>query len=63
MVKKGTGVHVMGRIRNRSYTDKSQVKRWVSEILVDEFSCVDKLQEAVAPAEPPQSEPEGEIPL
>jgi single-strand DNA-binding protein len=34
-VKKGSGLYVEGKIRNRSYDDQSGVKRYVTEIYAD----------------------------
>lgn len=37
LIKKGTQVKVMGRMRTRSWKDESEVERWTTEILVDQF--------------------------
>jgi single-strand DNA-binding protein len=34
-VKKGSGLYVEGKIRNRSYDDQSGVKRYITEIYAD----------------------------
>lgn len=36
-VKKGTHIYIEGRIDNRSYDDKDGVKKYISEVVVDEF--------------------------
>ena len=37
LLKKGDEVAIEGKLANRSYTDKEGVKRYVSEIVVNEF--------------------------
>ena len=39
-VFKGSQLHVMGRIENRSYDDKDGNKRYISEIVLTSFSFV-----------------------
>jgi single-strand DNA-binding protein len=36
-LKKGTEVAIEGKLSNRNYTDKEGVKRYVTEIIVNEF--------------------------
>jgi single-strand DNA-binding protein len=37
LLKKGDEVAIEGKLTNRSYTDKEGVKRYVSEVVVNEF--------------------------
>lgn len=43
-LRKGAGVLVEGRLQTRSYTDKGDVKRYVTEVLVNEMQFLDKPQ-------------------
>jgi single-strand DNA-binding protein len=40
-VKKGKKMYIEGRIQNRSYDDKDGNKRYISEIIVDQFLFLD----------------------
>lgn len=44
-VKKGMSIYVEGKIRSRSYDDKDGVKRYVTEIVADNFIMLDKKEE------------------
>ena len=57
---KGSAIYLEGRIRNRSYTDKNNVKRTVTEIVADTASFVDS--KSSAPKEEPKLEPAPTIP-
>jgi len=37
LLKKGDEVAIEGKLTNRSYTDKEGIKRYVSEVVVNEF--------------------------
>lgn len=37
LLKKGDEVAIEGKLTNRSYTDKEGIKRYVSEVIVNEF--------------------------
>jgi single-strand DNA-binding protein len=52
-LKKGSLVHVEGKIKTRSYDDKDGNKRYVTEVLVEAFKMLDKREssEPTAPAE------------
>jgi len=39
-LKKGSEVAIEGKITNRNYTDKDGVKRYITEILVNEILMV-----------------------
>ena len=51
-VKKGTPLLITGKIQTRDYTDNSGIKRYVTEIIVDELELLggNKQQGAPAPA-------------
>lgn len=50
--KKGTPLLITGKIQTRDYTDNSGIKRYVTEIIVDELELLggNKQQGAPAPA-------------
>ncbi len=39
---KGSEIAIEGKLTNRSYTDKSGEKRYISEVVVNEFLLMDK---------------------
>ncbi len=41
-LKKGSLIHVEGKIRTRSYDDKDGNKRYITEIIVEQFRMLDK---------------------
>jgi single-strand DNA-binding protein len=43
---KGSSIFVVGRIENRNYTDKDGIKRFATDIIVDEVSFVDSKSES-----------------
>lgn len=45
-LKKGSLIHVEGKIRTRSYDDKDGVKKYVTEIIVEQFRMLDKRTDA-----------------
>jgi single-strand DNA-binding protein len=51
-LKKGSLVHVEGKLKTRSYDDKDGNKRYVTEVLVEAFKMLDKREsgESTAPA-------------
>ena len=51
-VKKGTPLLIVGRITNRSYTDKSGQTRYVTEIIVEEMELLGQKHEAAPAPEP-----------
>ena len=44
-LKKGSLIHVEGKIRTRSYDDKDGNKRYITEIIVEQFRMLDKKSE------------------
>jgi single-strand DNA-binding protein len=46
-LRKGRKVYCEGRLRTRSYTDKDDVKRTVTEIVLDELVMLDSMPEDV----------------
>ncbi len=64
-LKKGSKVYLEGRLQYRTYDDKNGVKRYVTEIVMDQMLMLDtragsppKADETTAP--PPQQESTGE---
>lgn len=55
-VKKGTPLLIQGKIETRDYTDNSGVKRYITEIIVEEIELLGGKKEGGAPA--PEPEPE-----
>lgn len=55
-VRKGTPLLIQGKIETRDYTDNSGVKRYVTEIIVEEMELLGGKKEGGAPA--PEPEPE-----
>ena len=47
-VKKGTQIYVEGRIRTRSYDDKDNIKRYVTEIFVDNLQLLGRKGDGAA---------------
>ena len=41
--KKGTKIMIEGRLTTRSYEDKDKIKRYVSEIMVENFEVLERL--------------------
>ena len=52
-VRKGSGVYVEGKIRTRNYDDQSGVKRYVTEIFVDNMEMLSA--RSAAPGTTPQA--------
>jgi len=48
LLKKGSEVALEGKLSNRSYEDKEGVKRYVSEVVMNEFLLVGKKEKAAA---------------
>lgn len=63
-VKKGDLVGIEGRLQTRSYTDKDNIKRYVTEIIVDNIDFLQPKPKAEPKAEPkPKTDPFGIDPL
>lgn len=45
-LKKGSTVYIDGKIRTRSYDDKDGNKRYVTEVICEQFRLLDKKQSA-----------------
>ena len=57
-VKKGDLVGIEGRLQTRSYTDKDNIKRYVTEIIVDNIDFLQPKPKAEPKAEPkPKTDP------
>ncbi len=41
-LRKGSAIYVEGKIKTRSYDDKTGIKRYVTEIIADSFIMLDK---------------------
>lgn len=63
-LKKGSGIHLEGRLATRSYTDKNGVKRYVTEVIVERSNFVGGAKTSEASAAPtpgqPYSQPYGQ---
>ena len=62
-LKKGSKIYIEGRLQYRTYDDKNGVKRYVTEIVVDELLMLDSKGsggESSAPNAPPPDMPEPE---
>lgn len=42
-LKKGRLVYIEGKLRTRSFEDKERVKRYITEIVADNFNLLDRL--------------------
>ncbi len=45
LLKKGKGVAVQGKLNHRSYEDKDGIKRYVSEIIINDFFPLERKKE------------------
>lgn len=53
-VKKGSQLYVEGKIRTRTYDDKTGVRRYVTEIYVDDMQMLGRRDQQAQPAGAPQ---------
>ena len=53
-VRKGTQLYVEGKIRTRTYDDKTGVRRYVTEIYVDDMQMLGRRDQQAQPAGAPQ---------
>jgi single-strand DNA-binding protein len=66
-LKKGSKLYLEGRLQYRNYDDKNGVKRYVTEIVMDEMVMLDSrgASASSAPSDsgnaPPQEEPSGKV--
>lgn len=56
-VKKGSHLALVGKISNRSYDDKQGIKKYISEVIVDEMEMLGSKTEQTGQTAPAQSEP------
>ena len=61
-LKKGSKVYLEGRLQYRTYDDKNGVKKYFTEIVVDEMLMLDSRGASGAPAEPTANQAEGPPP-
>lgn len=54
---KGSAICVVGRLQTRNYTDQQGVKRYVTEVNVDEVNFVDSKSDNVQQAQQAQAKP------
>ncbi len=50
-LKKGSKIYLEGKLQYRNYDDKNGVKRYVTEIVIDEMLMLDTKQASQGPAE------------
>ena len=68
-LKKGNKVYVEGRLQHRNYDDKNGVKRYVSEIVLDEMVMLDSkgttasLEQTPPPQEGQQADKADDLPF
>lgn len=67
-LKKGSKAYIEGRLQYRTYDDKNGVKRFVTEIVVDNLVMLDGKGETAAPpqeadAPSPNAGPDGDLPF
>jgi len=61
---KGRQIHIIGRIDNRSYEDKEGVTKYISEVVVEDFTFISgKAEEASPEAAPETQAQDGDIPF
>jgi single-strand DNA-binding protein len=66
-LKKGSKLYLEGRLQYRNYDDKNGVKRYVTEIVMDEMVMLDSRGASASSASsdsgnaPPQEEPSGKV--
>lgn len=54
-LKKGSKIYMEGRIQYRTYDDKNGVKRYVTEIVMDQLVMLDSRQEAAQATQEPDA--------
>ena len=68
-LKKGGKIYIEGKLQYRSYDDKNGVKRYVTEIVLDEMLMLDSKgstqgsTDAASPREEAPPEPAGDLPF
>ncbi|MBI3006334.1 MAG: single-stranded DNA-binding protein [Ignavibacteriales bacterium] len=61
-LKKGSKIYAEGRLQYRNYDDKNGVKRFVTEIVIDEMVMLDSRGASVPQSEPASSHPQESTP-
>lgn len=56
---KGTKLYVEGKLQTREYTDKQNIKRYITEIVVQDFQMLSKKDGATTQAQAPASQANG----
>ena len=54
-LKKGHKVYVEGKLKKRSYQDKENITRYITEVLADEFTMLSRPENSDKPSEAPYS--------
>lgn len=57
-IKQGSHVHIEGKLKTRDYEDKEKVRRWVTEIRVNEIELLDRKPKG--DSAPPAGDPANE---
>ncbi len=50
-LKKGRLIQIEGKLKTREYTDKDNVKRWVTEVIAQNMTMLDKPPASIPPPE------------
>lgn len=48
-LKKGSKIYVEGKLRNREFVGKDDVKKYITEVVVDEFQMLDSKSDSLSP--------------
>ena len=56
-VHKGSQVYIEGKLRTRKYTDRNNVERYTTEVVVDTLELLSKPQQAAQPQAPAPNPP------
>ena len=59
-LKKGSQIYVEGKLRTRKWTDKDQIERYSTEIVVNEMQMLGKKESSDAPPAPRSAVPASE---
>ena len=60
LLKKGSHVTIVGRLRTRKWTDSKGVDRWTTEVIGEEFLLLDKKESGNSADDLAQGTPHGE---
>jgi single-strand DNA-binding protein len=53
-IKKGSKVYIQGKLTHRSYDDKNDIKRYTTEVVMDQLIMLDSKQGATTAPPPPE---------